>query len=135
MLFKLSRSVPKNTAASAPDWQKLKLDRGTLVQWLIQMPEEAADLLKFRVEYHHTQILPFTGSTWMYGLFEPTVIQENLLVHDAPYTLDVYAINSDDTHAHEYNIYANIITDKPVAPGGVSASAIERFKSLFGGGV
>jgi len=134
LLFKLSRSVPKNTTTLAPDWQKLKLNRGTLVQWLIQMPEEAADLLKFRVEYHHTQILPFTGSTWIYGLFEPTVIQENLLVHDAPYTLDVYAINSDDTYSHEYNIYANIITDKPVAPGAVSPSVTDRFKSLFGGG-
>ena len=135
MLYKLSRSVPKSTTELSPDWQKLKIGRGTLMQWLIQMPEEAADLLQFRVEYHGTQILPFTGKQWIYGLFEPTLISENLLIIDKPYTLDVFAKNSDDSYPHEYNLYANIIPEKPVVPGVISPSVLERFRNLFGGGV
>ena len=134
MLFKLHRVVPANTTALAPDWQKLKIDRGTIIEWLLQMPTECADLMKLRVEYHNTQILPFTGSTWIYGMFEPTTIKESIKVDAAPYILDIYAINSDDTYAHEYNLYVNVMPDKPVSTGALSPSIIERFKSLFGGG-
>ena len=68
MLFKLHRIVPANTTKAAPDFQKLSIAKGTIYEWLIQMPEECADLMQFRVEYHNMQILPFSGSTWMYGV-------------------------------------------------------------------
>ena len=134
MLFKLNRSVPANTTINTPDFQKLKIGKGVITQWLLQMPTECADLMKLRVEYHNTQILPFSGNTWIYGIFEPTVIQENIKISDSPYNLDVFAINSDDTYEHEYNLYVNVMPDKPVTTGGLSSSVIERFKSLFGGG-
>jgi len=134
MLFKINRPVPANTQKSNPDFQKLKIGKGVITQWLLQMPEECADLMQLRVEYHNTQILPFSGSTWIYGMFEPTVIEENIIISDSPYALDIYAINTDDTYSHEYNLYVNIKPDKPVVPGVIPTSVITKFKSLFGGG-
>jgi len=133
MLFKLTRSVPANTTKNNPDFQKLKIARGTLEQWFIVMPEEAADLLHVAVEYHNTQIMPFTGSTWLHGLFVPIVMKESIEIKDSPYYLDVYAYNEDDTYPHEYNLHVNIIPERPVIPGAPSPETLSRWKRLFGG--
>ena len=133
MLFKLTRSVPANTTSNNPDFQKLKIARGTLSQWFIVMPEEAADLLHVAVEYHNTQIMPFSGSTWLHGLFVPIVMTEKIEIKDSPYYLDIYAYNEDDTYPHEYNVHVNIIPEKAVKPGVVSEDAIARWEALFGG--
>lgn len=116
MLFKKVRSVPANTAVNAPDWQKLKIAKGMITEWLMHMPEECADLMQFRVEYHNMHVLPFSGSTWMYGIFKPTVIKDNIKIDDGPYALDIYAYNLDDTYSHEYNIHCNIEPAKPYEP-------------------
>ena len=114
MLFKIKRVVPANTTAANPDFQKLSIAKGRIIEWLVQMPEECADLMQFRVEYHNTQILPFSGSTWLYGMFEPTVIRDNILIDDGPYNLDIYAFNLDDSYNHEYNLHCNIEPKKAV---------------------
>ena len=134
MLYKISHSVPANTTTDNPDWQKLQISRGIIIQWIVFMPEEAADLLKVRVVYHGTQILPYTGKDWIYGLFKPTVIEDRIQIQDPPFELDIYAVNEDDSYSHEYNIYVNISPPEPVRPGGVPPSIVERFKGLFGGG-
>jgi len=134
MLYKISHNVAANTAEDSPDWQKLAITRGIIVQWIVFMPEEAADLLKIRVEYHGTQILPYTGKDWLYGIFMPAVIEDKLKIYDTPYVLDIYAINSDDTFSHEYNLYVNVEPPQPVKPGGIPSTTLERFRSLFGGG-
>lgn len=108
MLFKINYDVPANTTALNPDWQKLKIARGTIIEWLIHMPEECADLMQFRVERNNAHIFPFSGGTWMYGIFEPTVIKDNLPIDGSPYVLDIYAFNLDDSYSHEYNIHVNI---------------------------
>ena len=133
MLFKLTRSVPANTKELTPDWQKLVVARGTLVQWFLLMPEEAADLLHVRAEYHQTQIIPFSGSTWLHGLFMPIVMTESIDIKVSPYVFDIYAYNEDDTYPHEYNVHVNIIPEKTVKPGVVSSDAIARWEALFGG--
>jgi len=134
MLFKIKRSVPANTSKAAPDFQKLSIAKGTIYEWLIHMPTECADLTQFRVEYHNTQILPFSGSTWIYGMFEPTVIKDNFKVDDGPYALDIYAFNLDDSYSHEYNLHCNVEPAKPVIPGEiVEPGWWDQFKGLFGG--
>ena len=134
MLFKLRRLVPANTLKTAPDFQKLSIAKGRIYEWLIQMPSECADVMQFRVEYHKTQILPFSGSTWLYGMFEPTVIRDNILIDDGPYALDIYAFNLDDSYSHEYNLHCNIEPAKPITPGvEETPDWWSQLKGLFGG--
>ena len=135
MIYKISHEVPANTTRDNPDWQKLKICKGTIIQWIIFMPEEAADLLHFTVEYHGVQILPYNRPESIYGLFTPTMIPESLRIDDKPYELDIYAWNTDDTYPHEYNLHVNIEPPKPTVPGTVPTGMIERFKRLFGGGI
>lgn len=134
MLFKHKGSISANTASTAEDWKKLKVAKGELVQWLIQMPEECADLLQFRVEYHGTQLLPFTRNEYIYGIFVPTLIFESIKIDTPPYELDIFAYNDDDRHEHEFSLYVNIQPEAPLEVGTVSPGILERFKSLFGGG-
>lgn len=134
MLFKIKRVVPKNTLRTALDFQKLSIAKGTIIEWLVHMPEECADLMQFRVEYHNMQILPFSGSTWMYGIFEPTVFKENILIIDGPYALDIYAFNLDTRHGHEYNIHCNIEPAKLYEPAKPGFDFKSAWNKLFGGG-
>lgn len=133
MLFKINYDVPANTAKQAPDHQKLSIAKGTIIEWIVSMPEESADLMQFRVEYHNTQIFPFSGSTWAYGLFDPIPIKENIEVFDAPYALDIYSFNLDTRYTHEYNIYCNIDPVKAYSPPSTGFDIKAKFSKLFGG--
>jgi len=134
MMFKLSYDVPKNTTAQAPDMQKLKIGKGTIKGWVVFMPEEAADLLQLKIEYHNTQVFPFSGSEWWYGVFQAFLIPDDFPIPDSPYVLDIYATNSDDTNAHEYNVMVIVEpASQPVSAAPTSAGWFERLRDLFGG--
>ena len=100
MLYKKFRSVPANTTAAAPDWQKLKVTKGSIKQWVIFFDPEAANLLHVRVEYHGTSIMPWGGKDWLVGFFTDTPLDDNILLDAAPYELDIYAYNEDDSYPH-----------------------------------
>jgi hypothetical protein len=125
--------VPKNTTEQAPFWEKLKIGKGKIVQWICYQPEECANLVKFWVVYHGTQIFPFNPEEWAYGFFIPTAIPDQIVLTDEPFTLDFYAINLDDSYDHEYHVYVSIDPAQPVAmPGAAESSLYTRLKSYFG---
>ena len=135
MMFKLSYDVPANTNAQAPDMQKLKIGKGTIKGWVVFMPEEAADLLQLRIEYHNTQVFPFSGSEWWYGVFQAFIIPDDFPIPDSPYVLDIYAVNTDDTFTHEYNVMVIVEpASQPVTAAPTSAGWFEKLREMFGGG-
>ena len=133
MLFHHTGHVPANTTKQNPFWEKLKIRQGTITEWILFQSDECADQLKFRVVYHGSQILPFNPDSWAYGFFSPTKIGENIEIKDSPFTLDLYAVNSDDSYEHEYHVYVSVIPEKPVVPGAPSSTILERFRSMLGG--
>lgn len=134
MLFKLSYHVSANTTTAAPNWKKLSICKGTIIGWVVFTPVKAADLLQLYVEYHGVQIFPFSGSEWFYGVHTPFLIPDDLLIEDAPFTLDIYAVNTDDMFDHEYNVGVAIEPVEPVSPTLTqTASWFERLRELFGG--
>ncbi len=135
MLYKKSYSVPANTATASPNHQRLQISKGRITGWIVFSPEEAADLLRLRVEYHGAQIFPFSGSEWAYGLFIPQLIPDDIAVEESPYFLDIYAINQDDSYAHEYNIHVIIEPEVTMRPSSSATAAwFDRFANIFGGG-
>lgn len=134
MLPKIVRSVPANTTKDLPDWQKLAVPEGTIVQWIIFFDPEAADLLHVRVEYHGTSIIPWGGKEWIEAFFSSAPIFDNILIDKPKYELDIFAYNEDDTHAHEYFIHPVIIREEPVKIPEVSQEVLKSWKKLFGGG-
>ena len=132
MMYKIRRSVPANTPRNNPDWQKLKISKGTIIQWIIFMPDECADLLQLQVYYHGHPVLPFNEDQWMYGFFIPTSIPDKLEIDAAPFYLDIYAVNLDDAYSHEYNLYVNIEPKKPVKPATELTSIWEKLRGWLG---
>jgi len=134
MLFHYTGAVPANTTTNNPLWEKLVVAKGTIIQWVLFQPEECADLLKFWVVYHGTQILPFNPDEWAYGFFVPTKIDEKIELPDSPYILDFYAINEDDSYSHEYHVYVNVEPAEIVTPGPAGEYVFPPgFKEFFGG--
>lgn len=131
MLFKKFRSIPANTTISEPDWQKLDVAKGTIKQWIIFSDPEAANLLHVRIEYHGTQIMPFSGNEWVVGFFSDTPFEDNIEIDAPPYVLDIFAYNEDDSNPHEYYIHPIIIPPTPfkiTEPG-----LIKKIIEFFGG--
>ena len=134
MYFSHIYSVPANTTAQVPSHQKLKIANGTIKQWFVYGPDEKADMLHVSIEYHSLQMIPFGGQRWMYPLDFALPIEENIVIKDSPYVLDIYAYNEDDSYAHEYIFGVVVIPEKPVSvPPATSQSVIDRLKQLFGG--
>jgi len=134
LLYKINRDVPANTTAADPDWQKLQVCKGTIVEWIIYCPEECADLMQFQVRYKGTQLLPFSRDEYMNALTGPIPIKENLKLDVSPYVLDVFAFNLDDKYSHEYNIYCDILRDTPLKVGDSTFDLKSAWSKLFGGG-
>jgi len=134
MLYKINRDVPANTTAAAPDWQKLQVCKGTIKEWIIFCPEECADLMKFKVRYKGTQLLPFSRDEWMDAFPIPIKPSENLKMDVSPYVLDVYAYNLDTRHSHEYNLYCNVLRDEPFVPQTSGFDFKSAWNKIFGGG-
>jgi hypothetical protein len=133
MLYKINRSVPANTTAAAPDWQKLQVCKGTIKEWIVFCPEECADLMKFKVEYQGHQIFPVSRDEWMDALQRNAPILENLELKVAPFVLDINAYNLDDLYSHEYNIYVNILRDEPFVPPKSSFNIRAAWSNILGG--
>lgn len=126
--------VPANTTTNNPFWEKLKVGKGVIIQWIVFQPEECADLVKFWVNYHGTQILPFNPEEWAYGFFFPTGIPDKIELGDEPFTLDFFAINEDDSYDHEYHVYVNIEPAQPIIPAAEGESSLfKRLQDFFGG--
>jgi hypothetical protein len=126
--------VPANTTTNSPLMEKLKVGKGKIIQWVVFQPEECADLLKFWVEYHGTQIFPFNPEEWAYGFFIPTGIPDNIELGDEPFTLDFFAVNLDDSYEHEYHVFVNIEPAEPIKiPAEGEAGLWERLKDALGG--
>lgn len=134
MLFKKFHSVPANTTIGDPDWQKLTVAKGTIKQWVIFFDPEAADVLHVRIEYHGSQIMPFSGSEWIVGFFSAIPITENMKIDAPPYVLDIFAYNEDDSYPHEYFIHPILFPEKPVAIEAPDMTIPERFIEFFRGG-
>lgn len=90
--------------------------------------------MKFKVEYQGHQIFPVSRDEWMDALQRNAPIQENLALEVAPFVLDIYAYNQDDTYSHEYNLYINIIRDEPFVPPTSVFDTKSAWSTIFGGG-
>lgn len=132
MLYKKFRSVPANTTADNPDWQKLPVTKGTIKQWIIFFDPEAADVLHVRVEYKGSSIMPFGGKDWLVGFFTDTPLDDNIELDTPPYELDIYAYNEDDSYPHEYYIHPIILREKPVVVGEGIEGVWDRIKGFVG---
>ena len=133
MMFKKFQSIPANTTSSNPNWQKLQVVKGTIVQWVIFSDPEAANLLHMRVFYHGVQLIPFSKDEWLEAFFDNTPITESIKLDAPPYVLDIYAYNEDDSYAHEYYIQPVIIPDKPITVTEGIEGVWERLRDFFGG--
>ena len=133
MYFSDIYSVPANTTAANPSWRKLQVVKGTIKKWVLYGPDEKADLLHVKVEYHLTKIFPFGGVEWIYPFDSSNPMEEDIEIIDSPYTLDIYAYNEDDSYAHEY-ILGVVIEPKEKVTMGTAETAEwwEKMKGVFG---
>ena len=134
MMFKVSYNVPANTTQQAPDHKKLKIGLGRITGWIVFMPEESADLLQLEIEYHNLQVFPFSGSEWFYGNFQPFIIPDDFPIPDSPYVLDIYAVNTDDSYSHEYNVCVIIEPGQRSLPTSPTETTwFSKLRDMFGG--
>jgi hypothetical protein len=133
VMFHYTGLVPADTTHVDPFHEQLTICDGEIIQWLLYQPEECADLLKFWVVYHGTQIFPFNPDNKGYGFFIPTVIDESIMIHDSPFRLDMYAVNNDDSYEHEFNVSIIIKPSEYIPVGsGETPDWAKKIRAFFG---
>jgi len=133
MYFSDIYSVPINTTASSPAWRKLEIAKGTIKEFILYGPDEKADQVHVKVEYHKEKILPFGGVEYMYPFDSSQPITAEIEIMDPPYVLDIYAYNEDDSYTHEYIFGVVLKPVKPVKPGEtLEAGWWETIKGVIG---
>ena len=90
--------------------------------------------MKFKIAYQGHQIFPVSRDEWMDALQKNAPVLENLELKVSPFVLDIFAYNLDDTYTHEYNIYVNILRDKPFVAPTSNFDTTAAWSNLFGGG-
>ena len=133
MLFKASHSIDAKTTAADPDWQKLKIIKGTIVQFETWCHALGADLLHWKVEYHGFQILPVNRDEWMDRVHRPVAYPDEFEIDTPPYELDLYAYNEDTAKAHTYNLHVHVNPPRKLEAVPVSPTIPERFIEFFRG--
>jgi len=109
VLFKHKNSVAKNTTTATAEKTTLTLMKGTIIQWTIVIPRQAAELLHVQVRYHGQQIIPFNRDESYNIADSKHPWEETIDIHDKPYELDFIAWNTDDRHTHEFIALINMM--------------------------
>ena len=134
MLYGDIYSVPANTTASNPSKRIIHVSKGSIKQWVVYSPNEAANLLHVRVSWNGHKILPYGDLLWMYPFDSSSPILENLVIGDFPLDVTIEAYNEDDSYPHEYIIYLVIEPAEPVKVAATGEAGLwERLSAYFGG--
>lgn len=108
--------VPANTTQALPIKQLIKLDLGIIDYIEVEFPAGCAGLVHLVIYDKGWIIVPFNQDASLYGndrIFHMTLDYQ---MTEEPYTLQIFAWNSDDTYDHTVSIgvQLSIIPDKTV---------------------
>lgn len=133
MWFRVNESVPVNTTEANAQETRLLLTSGTIVEWDVGAPDEAANLLKLQVFYHGSQILPFNPGKNIYPSAVKAPKKDNYPLDVQPYELVFKAWNEDDSYPHEYWVDVTLLREEELM-GTVSAPGlVEKIRDFFSG--
>lgn len=106
MLYNFTISTPASTTEANALKTVLPLCQSKIYRVSITFPTGPAGLLYFRLKRALHQLIPFNTNEWVNGDGIIISSNEHLDLYSAPYQLEVYTYNSDDTYAH--NIIVSI---------------------------
>jgi len=109
MIYSFPISTPANTTAASPQVTDCKIEKGLIKELFVNFPPGPSGLLYLQIEYHEVKIFPMTKN-YFHGdnmLFEFHDVGYKLSA--APFLLKAITWNTDDTFAHNVDIYINLI--------------------------
>jgi len=133
MWFRVNEIVPANTTEATALETRLLLTRGTIVEWDVGAPDEAANLLKLQAFYHGQQILPFNPGKLIYPAAVKAPKKDNYPLDVVPYELVFKAWNEDDSYAHEYWVDVTLLREEELMGTVTSPGLAERIYDFFSG--
>lgn len=128
MLFVFPILVPANTPQSAKKKTTLQLTAGTITRVMLQFPAGALGLDHISLNNGLNQVWPANPDATFQTSDEVITWLEEYVLDTAPYTLDAYTWNDDDTYDHTITVRLEL------TPAAAQSGLLDQVKSLLGMG-
>ena len=100
--------IPANTFETTPVHVIIPLSKGILESVLIDFPKGCVRLAKIFLTLHAKRFIPFNLATPVAYDDKLLIIPMNFPIENAPYELEAYCWNEDDTYPHEITVGINM---------------------------
>lgn len=97
-------TAPYNTPVDTPVTLVLGIDKGVIDYIEVEVPDGHCGLTGLYITYNTIQIVPFNKTGFIYGNNRVFNIPLNYPINEAPYQLELFAWNLDDTHPHSFSV-------------------------------
>lgn len=128
MLYTFALTIPANTPEPATATALLPLTAGTITEMNVSFPAGHAGLTHLKLRRGLHQVWPANPEANFSTDNQAIVWAENYPLLAAPFQLEAYAWNLDDTYPHTITVHISI------DPSGVEASLLDQVRQLLGMG-
>ena len=131
MIYSLAISTPANTAKTALKRTGLHVTKGLIYKIEIDFPPGSAGLMGVAVFDGSYCIWPSNVTEFFTGDDTEVDFDDLYLKEAAPYVLDIYTYNTDDTYAHTVNVRLGLVSKKAYMARFMPDLAWEEFAKLL----
>ena len=130
--YEFDVTAPANTPASAPTQSVVRLQRGVIVQWEVQIPRGVQGLTGAYVRRGDYQIVPANPDGYIKGDDARVSWQDHYLLDDEPLTLRLFVWNVDDAYPHTVTFRINLLPIEQAEASLASPGLLQRIGQYLG---
>jgi len=131
VIYSLAISTPANTAKTALKRTGLHVTKGLIYKIEIDFPPGSAGLMGVAVFDGGYCIWPSNVTEFFTGDDTEVDFDDLYLKEAAPYVLDIYTYNTDDTYAHTVNVRLGLVSKEAYMARFMPTLAWQRFAELL----
>ena len=128
MLFQATITILKDTTATDPKEEVLKIAHGIITKIMVRPRPGHHGLAHLVILHHEHQIAPSTENMDLHGDAPPIDWEEYYESYQPPYELKIKGWNEDDTYSHTFDVFVAILPRKAI----LALAIADAIKGIFG---
>jgi len=128
MLFQATITILKDTTATDPKEEVLKIAHGIITKIMVRPRPGHHSLAHLVILHHEHQIAPSTENMDLHGDAPPIDWEEYYESYQPPYELKIKGWNEDDTYEHTFDVFVAVLPRKAI----LALAIADAIKGIFG---
>lgn len=132
MLYESSITIPKETPATAPTVETLKVSAGVVTKVMVRPRPGHSAVAHLVIRYGGHQVWPSTENMEIHGDTFPIDWEEQHQLDQPPFELTIVGWNDSTLYEHVFDIYVAMLPFDVVNSESALVSGLKKFLSLVG---